>query len=371
MGDSETARAEFQDRAVRVRVFYSLLALACLAVAAAHLLQAHYSYALNDADADGQPVSRPLRHGSFGSYLADLNPDSERPGYHPIVLLGNSVYQGCGIPERMQDLANARGEHIEFLNLAQTGSGIHDHFAQMLKALRARPELLVVAFINLAFTTQYAQTRLPRFRTDADQALFDPDVVRQVPASFLHREFTIATASESIVSTFFPFKRVDPIVRLDVDKWLYWRFVELLAWDPVVIRMLFHLPSFNLVQDWVVSGDLRARDTTPAQPYPELEAIVTEFLTVCAANGVPVLFLRQESSATLTPDVMPAIRRVSAAFPRVRVVDLQKEFRAQRYIDQVHPAPAERAAYAERHHDAILAAFHELTAPVPRTGGRK
>src|ERR1041385_1516158 len=94
----------------------------------------------------GPPARQPrtLQHGSFGAYLAGPETAAARPARHPVVLLGNSIYQGCQIAARMQRMANADADGIEFVNLAQTGSGIHDYFAQMIKSLRFRPELLVV-----------------------------------------------------------------------------------------------------------------------------------------------------------------------------------------------------------------------------------
>jgi hypothetical protein len=353
-----------------VRLFYSLLLLALGAVWASHRLETAYAYELNATDpASGELQSRNLQHGSFGAYLAGPEPAAARPARHPVVLLGNSIYQGCRIAARMQRLANADGDGIEFVNLAQTGSGIHDYFAQMIKSLRFRPELLVVTFINLAFTPDFAGTRLPRFRTDADQMLFDPDVIGELPISFLHRELTFADATDSFVSTLFPFKRLDLIVRLDVDIWLYWRCHDL-GIDPVVLRVLFPLPTFNRTQDWLGRPIAHPVGNADAQPYPDLQAIVTEFLGVCRAHDIPVLFLRQESSATVHPDVVPELRRICAAFPRVQVEDLQALFRPEGYVDQVHPAEPERDAYAKRHYEVIRRAYRALATPA-KTGTGK
>jgi hypothetical protein len=285
------------------------------------------------------------------------------------VLLGNSIYQSCQIGARIQRMANADGDGFEFVNLAQTGAGIHDYFAQMIKSLRFRPELLVVTFINLAFTPDFAGTKLPRFRTDADQMLFDRDVIGEVPVSFLHRELTFADATDSFVSSLFPFKRLDLIVRPDVDIWLWLRCLDR-GIDPAVLRVLFPLPTLNLTQEWLGRPIVHPVGNADAQPYPDLQAIVTEFLEVCRAHGVPVLFLRQESSETVHPDVVPELRRICAAFPRVRVVDLQPLFRPEGYVDQVHPAEPEREAYAKRHYEVIRRAHRELAMPA-KTGAGK
>jgi hypothetical protein len=367
---TEPASAPLPDRALRQRLFYSLLLLTLAAVWASHRLETVYAYELNATDpVSGELQSRTLQHGSFGAYLADPEPAAAHLTRHPVVLLGNSIYHACGIAARMQRMANADGDGIEFVNLAQTGSGIHDYFAQMIKSLRFRPQLLVVTFINLAFTPDFAGTKLPRFRTDADQMLFDRDVIGDVPVSFLHRELTFAEATDSFVSSLFPFKRLDLIVHFDVDFWLYRRCLDL-GIDPVMLRVLFPLPTINLTQDWLGRPIAHPVGNADAQPYPDLQAIVTEFLGVCRAHDIPVLFVRQESSETLRPDVVPELRRICAAFPRVQVVDLQPLFRPEDYVDQVHPAETERDAYAKRHYEVIRRAYRALATPAKAGAGK-
>lgn len=358
------------DQRVRGIVFWVLLLSASLALWSAHRLQAAYEHPLNGTDpTTGKPVSRTVPTGSFGAFLPQ--PRVPAGPERRIVLLGNSVYQACEIVERMQRLANDGGEPIEFVNLAQTGSGMHDHLARLPNALQFSPCLVVVAFVNLAFTADFGSMRLPRFRTDADQMVFDLDAIGRLPLSFLRREFTTATAAASLVSSVFPYKRLDPLIRLDVDRWLYWRLQGEFGFDPVAVRVLFPVPTLNMVGDWIASQSGWTGAQDHATPYPELPALMDEFLQISATQGVPVLFLRQESSTAYRPDVMPAVRQACAPHPAARVVDLQSAFVADRYLDLVHPAEVERDAYARRHYDAILQASRELPAPPrPSEAGR-
>jgi hypothetical protein len=366
------ARDEQPDRRIRATVFWVLAAVTCLAISAAHYLQRVFSYPLSTADpASGDPVPGTVRHGSFGAWLAELRGDPPDDGRQPIVLLGNSVYQACSIAERMQRLANGSGERVRFFNLAQTGAGIHDHFAHMLKSLAIAPKLLVVTFVNVAFTPGYAGTMLPRFRTDSDQMLCDGGAILAAPFSFLRRELTIATAADSLVASIFPFKRLDLILRYEVDRWLYWQLVERFGVDPVALRIFFPLPQLNLTQDWIDRRAAAPLPGTALRPYPESRALVTEFLTVCALRDIPVLFLHMESGDAYPPDVLPDVEQACAAFPMARVVDLKSAFRAEDFIDQVHPAEHARDAYARRHYGVIMRAFRDLNRTAQRGGEKR
>jgi len=354
------------DRAVRSTLFWLILCATAIAVATAHWLQHRYTFVSSPVDpATGRVLPRMMPHGSYGAFLPRSDAASNPPGRQPIVLLGNSVYQTCGIVERMQGLAEADGGQLAFVNRAQTGAGMHDYFAHMVKAVDLRPRLLVVAFIDLAFTPDYMRWSLPRFRTDADQMLFDSDVVLDVPWSFLHREFTLSTGLDSLVSSLFPYKRLDVLMRYEVDLGLYWPIVNTLHVDPVIVRVLFPLPVLNLTQDWVDRRDAPRSAQGRAQPWPELHELVTEFATVCQQNDVPVLFLHQEAASEMEPDVLPALRAACAPFAKVRVVDLRSAFVRTQFIDQVHPHEAARDAYAARHYKAILQALEELPAGAP------
>jgi hypothetical protein len=198
--------------------------------------------------------------------------------------------------------------------------------------------------------------------------VFDPSALRHAPWSFLWREFDFAAAADAAVATVFPFRRVDPIARLDVDTWLYWHLRDTLPFDPVAIRVLFHLPSFNLTQDWIMAPVHRRPDAAPPLAYPELPRVLRELTDICAARGVALLFLHQEASPEVLPDVLPMVEAACAAAPRTRVVDLHAHWRSDRFLDSVHPIDDERAAYAHRHHDAILRALRELAPTAPRSG---
>jgi hypothetical protein len=190
---------------------------------------------------------------------------------------------------------------------------------------------------------------------------FEPQVLRAMPWSFLAREFPFAAALDGAVATVFPWRRLDLIVRHDVDRALYWPLVNGLGVDPVPLRILFPLPTLNLVQDWVDRRDTATRAPLPVgRPWPELRELFTEFVATCDRHGVPVLFLRQESGPGVALDVLPELRRACAPFARVRIEDRKAGWQRERFVDDVHPAEPARDAYAEGHHGAIAAALREL-----------
>jgi hypothetical protein len=348
---------EMPDKNVRTWIFYVLLAFSCAVICVGHELENRGRYQLNGTDSrTGNPISHPLQHGSYGLYLASLNRESRPRNQHTVALLGDSVYQGLDIVDRMQALANNGGANVEFVNLAQTGSSIYDRFVQMLTSLECRPTLIVVSFINIAFSPNWGTAGLPKFRTDNDQMVFNAEVISRMPRSFLMREFSVGTATDSLVSTLFPFKRIDPLARHRVDMLLK----TTLSLDLSRLRRALPLPTLNLAGDWNKRRDLRPRPMAKAKPYPGVGKVLEEFLTVCRANGIPVLFLRQESSPAFQPDILPDVREVCLRFPGTRVVDLQPYYNPQDFPDQVHPRKEAQDAYAQRHYTVIQEALRDL-----------
>ncbi len=174
------------DELLRRRLFWVVLGISLALSAASYLLQFAFSYDLSPpSGVAGQFESEPPHYGSYGLYLTRADALTKPPT--TVAILSNSVYVTCQIAEQMQQRANAEHRNLRFLNFAQTGSGIYDHLLQMPLALQARPQLVVVAFINLAFSPQNGARSLPKFRTDIDQTAFDPTALRALPTSFYWR----------------------------------------------------------------------------------------------------------------------------------------------------------------------------------------
>lgn len=336
------------DARLRAQLFYMLLAITVLAIVGAHLLQWRLTYVASPRNSVSSPCrTAPLRFGSYGFYLTEY--PAKAPDRLSIAVLGNSVYQYCGIVERMQDFANAETQNIDFVNLAQVSSGIHDHLLQLALIARYKPDLLVVGFINHAFTPDFNKPdTLPKFRTDCDQMAFDPDMFMVLPGSFYRRNFTHDTASRSLISSVVPIRRLDWYLRIALGS-------GLLAQMPKWYRNSFPLPDLNLVRDWMrrtavapVASGIQCRF------YPDAEQTLREFVTLARKYGIPVLFIRQESGPFYaTPDALPMVERVCADIGGARTIDLRPMFVAADFPDQVHPSPNARDAYARRHYKAV------------------
>jgi len=343
---------------LRARLFWTLLVTTALAIAGSHLLQGRLAYVASPRDsASGACRTEPLHFGSYGFYLA--NYPVKASGRRSIAVLGNSVYQHCGIIERMQDLANAETQDIDFVNLAQVSSGIHDHLLQLARIARYKPDLLVVGFVNHAFTPDFNKPdTLPKFRTDCDQMAFDPDMLGTVPGSFYRRSFTHDSASRSLISSAVPIRRLDWYLRLTLGS-------DLVAHMPSWYRKNFPLPDLNLARAWMTRTAVApVASGIQCRFYPDAEQTLREFVSLARTNGIPVLFIRQESGDFYaTPDSLPMIERVCADLGGARVIDLRPAFVAKDFPDQIHPAPGKACdAYARRHYEAVLSAIGSGTA---------
>jgi hypothetical protein len=347
------------DRRLRALLFWIVMSLAGVIGLISRYCEHFYSYDLNFRNpATGQKTSRPLPYGSYGFLLGKIAPTCA--GRRKVVLLGNSVYQTCGVVEWMQERANAEDRRIDFYNLAMTGSGIHDYLVELAKVVRHKPDLVVISFINWAFTTDVGGKEiLPRFRTDAEQMAFDPDVVRVLPLTFYRREFTLDRACGAAVSWLLPLKRLDPMVRRDAQ-------LAIARWLPVPqwFWMHFDFPTLNLAADWMKEHRLTAAPCpAAARAYPETHEVLDELVEVAHRHQVPVLFIRQESGPAFAwPDVMPELHTSCRNYAKAFLVDRMHYYSSQQFPDQVHPAPAARAWYAQEHYRVIRDVLDRLQA---------
>lgn len=356
---SDQAKRPYQGddgRVARV-MFWCTLALLVALVGGAHLLQWSYSYDLNRVDpATGAVRPGRIRHGSYGFYLARLRPEPRRA--QPVFLLSNSAYRSSGVVERMQTMARAEGQPIEFFNLAQAGAGIHDHLVQLAEVIHLHPRLVVVAFINLAFTTDHLRRdSLPRFRTDCDQMAFGPNPISVLPLSFYTRHFGLQQAASSALASLFPYKRLDTIIR-----WQLGRLIKRRGWLPRWALAVFSFPTLNLASNWQRRRFVPRLPSKRPRPYPETARLLREMIAMAKAHHQPILFIRQESGPSYDhPDIMDQLRQAAAAYPLAFVRDLKKYFKPAELPDHVHPrGPAARQAYARRHYKVITETLAKL-----------
>jgi hypothetical protein len=243
------------------------------------------SYPLNRALGSDRRAPKPgtIRHGSYGFPLARY---AFAPGFRSVVLLGNSVYQEQRFPRHLQQLADRERRQLAIYDLAQTGAGIHDIVVQSAAVLPRRPDLLVVSVFGLSFTSDYERAgALPRFRTDADQMIFDPAPARALPWSFVRRELDHASMADSFLSTVLPAKRLDPPLRVAVGNALG---LTTPGNPPSPLLARFSWPQLNLAADWLARADRPARseaDLHP-RPYPETEQLLDELVGMAARYDV-------------------------------------------------------------------------------------
>ncbi|MBI3269084.1 MAG: hypothetical protein HYZ53_08675 [Planctomycetes bacterium] len=323
--------------ALQRRVLRLVLGVSLATLALGFLVLHRFSYTLPE---DGSP----LRYGTYGFSLARF-PTPEQ-GKLTVAVLGNSVYQGCGIVERMQRMSDEMDLGMRFLNYSQCGSGISDHVVQAAKLVDADPDLLVVALIPATF-----EGSLPRFRTDADQMAFDLGPLRVLSTDFYRREFTLQAAADSALSSLLPFRRLDAILR---NQSIRQGPVGGLLPDWLLRRLTF--PTLNLGEDWLRPrpGGRRAKYTYSG--YPDSTEVLDELLRVVRGAGIPLLFIWQENGI-VKPDLLPALHARAARDPGVRVADFQDFWNDRDFSDWVHPAGPARDACARRHFTAIAQAL--------------
>ncbi|MBN2319806.1 MAG: hypothetical protein JXR49_12040 [Acidobacteria bacterium] len=361
---STEIQPEANSKRLKARLFWSILSAAIILSTASHWLEYHYSYFVNSSQkkATGLNISRPLKYGSYGIYLA--SPPAEKTKQRRVVFLGNSVYQNCEIIERMQIQANTEGLGLALFNLAQTGAGIYDYLVQMPRALLFDPELIVISFTNMAFTPTYGNHSLPRFRTDSVQSSLDPSAVSVLRPSFYLRELGVETAVDALISTLYPFKRIDWLLRHNLDDIIASHAGPFPSW----FRGAFPLPRLNLAQEWIDrTGSQPTKVPGQAVGYEETEMLVREVIETADRKDVSVLFIRQESGGPRfsSPDVMPVILRITGDYSQASVIDLMANYIPEEMPDGVHPMGAEaRNLYAGRHYKAVVDTLNILS-PLP------
>ena len=342
------------DRALRDRVFWSLVAIVAGFLAAGHLVHRAMSYNLSRSQA--------IRHGSNGLTLGRVE---ERGDDRPtVVLVGNSVYQFYGTSWLMKNLAKQEGRPIRFINLAQTAAGAGDYVIQVAKGLAYRPDVLVVCITHVTFSRED-----PFFRTDVRDMAFDPDVLGTVPLSFLRRHYDAASASECVASWLVPLKRIDPVIRHDLA-------ARMGAVLPPWFLQPLRFPTLNLPAAWA-AADERAEDEVRARavqiwnapPYDDYEQCLEEMIGMARSKGVPILFLWQEAApAPSGPEVLSALRRLCEAHDGAHLVELQHHWDPLRFPDRLHPGLEETEPYARRHYEAILRVLGRKAAAAAGTG---
>lgn len=361
------AQPTHSDAQLRRRLFWAVLGSCAALAALSYWLQQRYSYDLNPAAPRAREYqSAPPRYGSYGLYLARASP-APAPTT-TVAILSNSVYFACGIADQMQTWANAEGRDMRFLNFAQTGSGIHDHIVQMPQALRAGPQLVVVAFINLAFSPRNGDKTLPKFRTDIDQTAFDPAALGLLPASFYWREFTLNEGGSAALATIWPAKRLDWLLRRNLNDFV----TAQLGRPPAWFEQQFPSPTLNLAGDWLRAQEAAATRAAPQPAYAESGTLLDELVALARARGVGLLLLRQESGPLFDkPEIWPLVQQACGKYERAFAVDLKAAFDPEQLKDQVHPSPGvARVEYAQRHYRVILDVLQRMAAQPGARGAR-
>ncbi|MDY6989150.1 MAG: hypothetical protein SWQ30_13955 [Thermodesulfobacteriota bacterium] len=358
--NSSTIEQTKGDLKLRKTLFWYVVAFVIGVFLISHCSASRYIYDLNGkaSISSKTALTRPLRFGSYGFYLARY--PTRQLDRTTVILLGNSVYQDCHIVDRMQRLAENEKTGIDFLNLAQTGSGIYDHLIQFTKVLGYKPNLVVVSVLNRAFSTGVGNNILPKFRTDNDQISFEPDILSKLPMSFYWREFSANDAFDSILSTVFPAKRLDWLIRRDIDHFVARRVTKFPAW----FRAKFSLPKLNLVADWREKSRISpVLSDEEESAYPETEQLLKEMLDMAKRHGLPVLFIRQESGPRFdTPDVISLIENTVSSYDNAFVTDLKSFYLAKDMPDHVHPeGDHARNKYALRHYKVVISTLKNLS----------
>jgi len=348
---------------LRHRVFWTVLALIALAAILGHLSENYLSYEINYRPGESENIACDhLPMGSYGLYLARY-PREKSPDLRRVVLLGNSIYQYCGVAERLQELANQSGAGVEFVNLAQTGSGIHDYIVQLASVADHRPDLAVVTFINLAFTTDYSHhtNALPLFRSDSDLLACEPRVVRVLPGSFYRREIERGKLSRALLATICPLIRLDTVLRVEVSRRLG---LDRISWFQKTF-----VPTLNLAADWQdwhrawLEQEIYEHEVA----YVTTPQLLDELIQVARERDIGILFLRQESGPEYRrPDVMTQVRKACRSYDQAFAVDLIDEYREEEIIG-VHPVAEAVPQYADRHYEVIIRYLDQVS---PREGAR-
>ena len=275
-----------------------------------------------------------LKFGHFGFQLAQIPSKKEIGNKKSIVLLGNSVYQYNNIPKYMQQITNELNNPIVFMNMAQVSSSIYDYLAHAARIVNTHPDMVVICMNEGTFSFD------PRFKTDSDQIVFNPDVLKNLSAAFYFRYFTYQTATETALSTVIPLKRVDSILRytFGLRQWLPAWFLNGLSY-PYDMNIPAHcnVKAIQMTELKKTAGE-------------EKFIVLQEVLGIFQKYKIPVLFIWQEASVQGDPVLYARIKKIIEGSDNAIFVDLTSYWSKGTFIDTIHPNQEEEPRYAFRHY---------------------
>jgi len=337
MNSKDAIYADEAERKLRNRLFWGILAFVGLLG-----LWSHHHESLLKYDLLADRSHKVMKHFRIGFNLGTAPEKGSTPR---VVLLGNSTYHTQPTPKIMREIADREGVDVELINMAQSGTRMYDYLVQLPKVLELKPDLVVVPFFSYTFSRDY-----PNFATNANQMAFDPDVISRLSPDFYQRSFTVQDALDSAISSAFPIKRNEPILRWDkYRKWAYGREKILPPW----FVNHFDYPTLLTPRTMkAVAVRHESKDVDP--PVDDAEQLIREFLSVARAEGVRVLLIWQQSNG-FVPSLDYAIKQACGDFDNVAFVNLQDEWNEEEFVDRCHAKKEFLETYAQRHFDVIAA----------------
>ena len=283
-----------------------------------------------------------IKFGSYGFYLAQIPEYQEGDAGKNIVLLGNSVYQYCGVPKAMTKLANKKDLDFTFFNMGQTAASVYDNLLQSAKIVNKKPDLVVISLIHESFAGD------PKFKTDAHQMAFDLNVIKHIPRSFYQRYFTLNTGASALLSSLFSIKKLDSILRWEInirDRLPKWFFKKI------------SYPHLNVLNERKFRGDIFRFFQRPkgAQlDFAEKQAVFQELVAVYRKTKTPVLFILQERQTGDGDEIKDLIVNSIKNESSMYFVDLRHYWSKDKYRDSFHPHDDEVLNYAARHLNEVI-----------------
>lgn len=345
---TSTAHPAGDDAPVRRAAFWRTLLFAGVVVAAGHAIERVKSYSLGEVPG--------IAHGSYGISLSRVPPKDD--GAFRVLLMGNSVYQRSGVCENFRAFAEAEGRPIEFLNLSQIAANVSDYAVQLGWALGqgAEPDAVLMSFGSFTFSDLGFT-----FNTSADDVAYDPRVVGFVPDAFYGRHFDNTAIAESVIDVAAPLRRMDTVLQYQANeavKGLTTSAGVEIGW----LTRTLPLPKLNHVANEVGAVTRRGR-FHPGQawlnrPFKDDAAqTFSEVLGMVEASGAAVFLLRQQCKYWPISD--DAARLVASELERARAVpigyvDFEDQWDPDTFLDVIHPAEDQKAAYAREHYDAFI-----------------
>ncbi len=323
-----------REKRLRNRIFWTALTIAFMTISSGFIVENGFNYSL---------LTYPgIKFGSYGFQLAQI-PSREQLGNKKLViLLGNSVYQYNDIPKYMQGIADELNAPVAFMNMAQIASTIYDYLAQAAKIVNWHPDMVVICMNEGTFSFD------PRFKTDSDQIVFDPEVLKNMPASFYFRYFNYNTAVECALSTPIPLKRIDPLIRYNfrlyhlLPEW----FLKWLSYpNDVNSKMRGNIKAIQMTQLEKSTGE-------------EKFIVLREVLDIFQEHRVPVLFIWQEARQSGDFGVeYETIKDIIQSRNNALFADLTSYWNKETFVDTIHPNQQEEPRYAVRHYLLISKAL--------------